>query len=142
MDITILGLCFTEQANGLPFGHDPFLVLLSYVTAAFASYVSLDMAERLRHASAAHDANSWSSHAWHAGASLSLGGGIWAMHFIAMLALHIAVPVTYDLGLTILSLLVPVLMVGVGIWMVRSGAQPWRLLVAGVIVGRRFSAYP
>jgi hypothetical protein len=37
-----------------------------------------------------------------------MGGGIWSMHFIAMLAFRMPMPVGYDLGLTVLSLIVAV----------------------------------
>lgn len=124
----ILGLCFTDAA-GAATGHDPWLVALSYVTATFASYVALDMAERLRHAKQAWG---W---IWHGAASLALGGGIWAMHFLGMLAFHIQVDVGFHGGLTLLSLAVPILVVAVGLWLVRDGVGPARLLPAGVIVG-------
>ncbi|MBP7338569.1 MHYT domain-containing protein [Niveispirillum sp.] len=124
----ILGLCFTSS-DGAATGHDAWLVILSYLTAAFASYVALDMAERLRHA----DGNlRW---AWHGAASVALGGGIWAMHFLGMLAFQLEAPFAFHAGLTALSLAVPILVVAVGLWLVGRGISPLRLLAAGVIVG-------
>lgn len=52
---------------------DAAVVVLSYLTAAFASYVALDLAQRVRTPDAAV-ARIW----WIAG-SLSMGTGIWAM---------------------------------------------------------------
>ncbi len=46
----------------------------------------------------------WPRWSWVAGASLAMGGGIWSMHFIGMLAFDMAMPVAYGIGLTILSL--------------------------------------
>jgi NO-binding membrane sensor protein with MHYT domain len=37
--------------------------------------------------------------------SLALGIGVWSMHFIGMLALRLCAPVTYDLTVTLLSVL-------------------------------------
>ena len=47
----------------------------------------------------------WSSSAWIAAASVAMGGGILSMHFIALLAFRMPMPVTYDLTLTLVSLL-------------------------------------
>jgi len=40
--------------------------------------------------------------------ALGIGGGIWSMHFIAMLAFLMPMPVTFDVDLTVLSLLVAI----------------------------------
>jgi len=37
--------------------------------------------------------------------SLALGGGIWAMHFLGMLAFELCAAVRFDLGITLLSML-------------------------------------
>ncbi|MEO6277157.1 MHYT domain-containing protein, partial [Roseateles sp.] len=62
---------------------DPGVVVLSYLTAAFASFVALDLAQRVRTPDAA------SARVWWLAGSLSMGTGIWAMHFIGMLALRL-----------------------------------------------------
>jgi diguanylate cyclase (GGDEF)-like protein len=76
---------------------DPWGVLLSYLTASFASYVALDLAKRVRTPDRAV-ARGW----WFAG-SLSMGTGIWAMHFVGMLALRLPFEVGYDRLITVLS---------------------------------------
>lgn len=64
-------------------GYDPALVALSIAIAVFASYTALDLGGRVRGAA---DGMRW---AWVALASLAMGGGIWAMHFVGMgLACH------------------------------------------------------
>jgi signal transduction histidine kinase/ActR/RegA family two-component response regulator len=110
-------------------GHNLWLVALSYLTAAFASFVALDMAERLRHAD---DNWRW---AWHGAASTALGGGIWSMHFLGMLAFDTEAAIGFHTGLTALSLAVPIVVVALGLWLVSSGSGPVRLLTAGAIVG-------
>jgi diguanylate cyclase (GGDEF)-like protein len=81
---------------------DPAVVVLSYLTAVFASYVALDLAQRVRTPDKAV-ARSW----WIAG-SLSMGTGIWAMHFVGMLALKLPFAVGYDTAITLLSWLAAV----------------------------------
>ena len=84
--------------------HDSALVLLSIVIAVAASYTALDLASRVR------ASLGWARHAWLATAALAMGGGIWAMHFVGMLAFSMpSMEVTYDLGLTMLSLSIPFL---------------------------------
>lgn len=125
----MIGLCFTSEATGAAFSHDPWLVLLSFLTAAVAAFVALDMAERLRHAAGL--SRIW----WLAGASAALGGGIWAMHFIAMLAFQLDVPIGFDGGLTAVSLITAICVVALGLWWVRAERGPSRLLPAGILVG-------
>src|SRR6185437_2771206 len=56
------------------------LVILSVIISTAGSYTALDLAGRVR-VSAGR-----SRQAWLLGASLAMGGGIWSMHFVAMLA--------------------------------------------------------
>ncbi len=125
-----MGLCFTSGESGLPFSHDPWLVALSYLTAAFGSFVALDMIERLRSTSGQARLT------WHAGAAAALGGGIWSMHFIGMLAFRAPVPLSYDPAITAASLVIAVAFVAAGIEVVRRGAiASTRILSAGSLVG-------
>ncbi|WP_224282928.1 MHYT domain-containing protein, partial [Streptomyces sp. LS1784] len=74
---------------------------------------------------------------WLLFASTSLGAGIWSMHFIAMLGFSVTgAEISYRPGLTVLSLLVAVTVVGVGLFTVGY----WRhralaLLVGGLTTG-------
>ncbi|MCE4553732.1 putative bifunctional diguanylate cyclase/phosphodiesterase [Roseateles cellulosilyticus] len=81
---------------------DPGVVVLSYLTAVFASFVALDLAQRVRTPDAA------SARVWWAAGSLSMGSGIWAMHFVGMLALRLPFAVGYDATITALSWLAAV----------------------------------
>ncbi|MFB7586665.1 MHYT domain-containing protein [Streptomyces sp. NPDC056169] len=74
---------------------------------------------------------------WLALGAASIGCGIWTMHFIAMLGFQVReTPISYDASLTFLSLLVAVVVVGVGVFIVGYlGARPAPLLVAGVFTG-------
>ena len=45
-------------------------------------------------------------------AAIALGGGIWSMHFVAMLGLQLPIPIYYDAMITLGSALIAILMVG------------------------------
>lgn len=65
-----------------------------------------------------------------------LGGGIWSMHFVAMLAHEFTVPVYYDSLQTLGSALIAVLVVGTALLMLHYSARtPARLNTAGLILG-------
>jgi hypothetical protein len=67
----------------MTFSYDPFQVVLSVLIAIAASYASLDLAGRVA-------ANPRRIRAlWLTGGAISMGSGIWAMHFVGMLAFHL-----------------------------------------------------
>jgi NO-binding membrane sensor protein with MHYT domain len=74
---------------------------------------------------------------WLALGASSIGCGIWTMHFIAMIGFQVEeTRIRYDASLTILSLAVAIVVVGVGVFTVgHFGAGPVPLTVAGVITG-------
>ena len=111
-------------------GYNPGLVALSVVIAVFASYAALDLGARL---SKPVSGPSW---AWGTGAALAMGGGIWAMHFVGMLAFEMGMPAAYDLGLTALSLAIAIASTGGAFAWVALRGTDWRsLLVAGPLMG-------
>src|SRR5579871_1586722 len=113
-----------------PISYDPPLVVLSFVAALMASYAALDMGSRLRRATGR------ARLIWLVGSSVVLGGGIWSIHFIAMLAVNAGVPIGYDFDLTALSLVISVAIVAVGLHLVaRPSPSIVRQLIAGAIVG-------
>ena len=75
------------------------LVVLSVAVAIIAGYLALDLAQR----SAA--ATGVARRAWIVAGGVTIGLGIWSMHFIGMLALKMAMPVSYDLPLVALSMI-------------------------------------
>ncbi|WP_201836073.1 MHYT domain-containing protein [Microvirga zambiensis] len=111
--------------------HDHALVTLSFVLAAFASYTALDLASRVG------SDRGWRSHAWLAAAAVAMGGGIWSMHFVAMLAYSLPdLPVHYHADLTLLSLALPILATGAGFFIVsRRPVGPKVLAASGLLVG-------
>src|SRR5689334_4793526 len=84
--------------------HDPFLVLLAYLVACVGCFATLDMAERVAHAE-----KSASKTRWRWVGSGCLAGGIWAMHFVGMLAFQAPIGLYYQLPVTVFSLTIALL---------------------------------
>ena len=58
------------------------------------------------------------------------------MHFVAMLAFIMPSPMSYDIGLTTLSLVVAIFVTGVGFHVIsRQSASPLRLVLSGIFMG-------
>ncbi|MEU6194372.1 MHYT domain-containing protein [Streptomyces sp. NPDC047061] len=74
---------------------------------------------------------------WLALGAVSLGCGIWTMHFIAMIGFSVdGALVSYDTGRTVLSLFVAIAVVAVGVFLVGyRGSGPVTLGTAGVLTG-------
>ena len=104
------------------------LVALSVLIAIFASYAALDLAGRTR---AARGARRW---IWLTGGATAMGLGIWAMHYIGMLAFHLPVPVLYDVPTVIVSLLAAIAASAVALFVVSRNKLTVLSVVAGSIV--------
>jgi NO-binding membrane sensor protein with MHYT domain len=78
-------------------------VFLSYIIAVFGAFVSLTLASAMFKENKPVMRN-----LLHFGAAFSLGAGIWAMHFIGMLAFKMDMVVTYDPRLTVLSMIIAI----------------------------------
>src|SRR3981189_1691035 len=110
--------------------HDPYLVALSILVASFASYTALDLAG---HVGAARGL---ARRVWLVAAAITMGGGIWSMHFVAMLAFSMPISMSYDIGLTALSLVVAILVTGGGFYVIsRQSASPLHLVLSGIFMG-------
>ena len=108
--------------------HDPVLVALSILIAALASYTALDLATRMRAASGR------ARRAWLAAAAIAMGGGIWSMHFVGMLAFSLpGIEISYDPFLTLLSLVIPIVVAAAAFAVV--GRRPQALLASGFAMG-------
>ena len=97
--------------------YDPYVVAVSILIAGFASYVALDLAKRVR----THDRHA--AVAWWVGGSLAMGTGIWAMHFVGMLAFSLPIPLGYDKGLTFVSWLAGAAVSGVALCVAGRGTM-------------------
>lgn len=111
--------------------YDPLLVALSYAISVFGAFTALQLAVAIP---TAKGSALWG---WVAGAAAAMGGGaIWSMHFIAMLALRMPMRVSYDVGLTLASLVLAMVVTGVGLFLVGRGEMSFlRLLAGGSLTG-------
>jgi NO-binding membrane sensor protein with MHYT domain len=110
--------------------HDPYLVALSILVASFASYTALDLSGHVE------AARGFARRVWLVAAAITMGGGIWAMHFVAMLAFIMPTPMSYDIGLTALSLVVAIFVTGGGFYVIsRQSGSPLRLVLSGIFMG-------
>jgi NO-binding membrane sensor protein with MHYT domain len=115
--------------------HDPYLVALSILVAAVASYTALDLSVHVG------PARGFARRMWLVAAAITMGGGIWSMHFVAMLAFIMPIPMSYDIELTTLSLVVAILVTGVGFYVIsRRRASPLRLVLSGIFMGLGIAA--
>ena len=114
---------------------NPGLAALSLLVAVMSVYTALDLTARLRAASTR--AANW----WLLGGALHLGGGLWAMHQIGLIALEQRAPLLMDGRLLGLSLLLAVLTCGFALYRVgRTTLSTRGLLPAALAVGVGISA--
>jgi len=110
--------------------YDFSLVALSILVACFASYSALDLGGRVR------VSRGWARTGWLAIAAIAMGGGIWSMHFIAMLAFIMPMTVSFDLGLTAFSLVVAMAVTGIGFYVIGTRrATQLQLALSGLFMG-------
>ncbi len=86
--------------------YNPWLVALSLIVAVLVSFTSLNIASRVA------ESEDSASRAWWIVGAVSMGVGIWSMHFIGMLAVSAPFELRYGLGLTLLSLLTSIVTSG------------------------------
>ena len=115
--------------------HDWGLVVLSFLVAAFASYTALNLAVRIRETEGFH------KRLWTSGCAISMGAGIWSMHFLAMLAFQLPIPVSYAIGLTLASLVIAVLAAGFAFHLSSKPPSSFlKIATSGLVMGVGISA--
>jgi NO-binding membrane sensor protein with MHYT domain len=119
----VLG-CITEQ-------HDLRLVALAAGMCFFACLTAMSMIGRARVATGRVRL------IWLGAAGLAAGSGIWATHFVAMLAYRTNLPVGFDLDLTVLSAVIAIILSAIGYWLCLSRAGS---IVGGAVVGLAIGA--
>src|SRR6202171_5751971 len=112
--------------------HSYWLILLSVIVAPMASFVGLDLAARIARVRRHGTVPLWGV----AGGALSIAIGIWSMHFIGMLGFHLPVAVSYDIRITLLSLVMAIAGCGASLVLVSSGPLgAGKLLGGGTLIG-------
>ena len=70
-----------------------------------------------------------------------MGIGIWAMHFLGMLAFSLPIPMGYDPTITFLSLLIAIASSAFALWVVcQKKFSTWRLCVSALVMGAGVAA--
>ncbi|HET6142875.1 MAG TPA: response regulator [Candidatus Acidoferrales bacterium] len=92
--------------------YDYRLVVLSILIAILASYAALDLSSRVT------SAQGRARLFWFGGGATAMGIGIWAMHYIGMLAFKLPVPVQYDWPTVLLSLLAAIVASAIALFVV------------------------
>ena len=110
--------------------YDYRLVVLSFVIAIVTSYTALDLAGRVT-------ANRGRARvAWLTGGAISMGSGIWCMHYTGMLAFHLPIRVCYHIPTVALSLLAAILASLIALYVVsRDPMTPLHVAAGSVLMG-------
>jgi diguanylate cyclase (GGDEF)-like protein/PAS domain S-box-containing protein len=114
--------------------HDWRLVVLAGIVCFLASAVAVSLFHRAQ-ATIAHTRFLWLSLD-----AAAAGCGIWATHFIAMLAYDPGIGAGYNLVLTILSLLIAMLITGAGLGIALFDFGRWTTVCGGAVVGGGIAA--
>ena len=114
--------------------HDWRLVVLAAVICLLASVVAISLFHRAQSTQGRIRA------IWVGLGAITAGYGIWATHFIAMLAYEPEIRVGYDVFLTVLSLIVAIVVTAVGIGVALSNAFRRSAVLGGAIVGAGVAA--
>ena len=115
-----------QVLNCLGYEHDLRLVALGGVVCVLASAVAISLFHRARASQGRRACDGWRS------MRLAAGCGIWATHFIAMLAYDPGSMAGYNIGITLLSLVLAIVTVAAGLWIALLGGRRLR--------GRRLAA--
>ena len=105
-----------------------WLVVLSVIVAIMVSYTALSLAARVA------AANSSLKRVWLLGGSLTMGLGIWSMHFIGMMAFSLPIALRYDVGRTVISLAIAVITSGGALWIAAGVRLTWPRLLSGSLL--------
>jgi len=106
--------------------HDLRLVVLAGVLCLFACSTAMSLVGRARVSEGRAKA------AWVVGAGFVAGCGIWATHFVAMLAYQTGFPLDYDITLTVLSVVIAIALCGGGFALAVLGGRPF---LGGALTG-------
>lgn len=110
--------------------YDMTLVFASYVVATFASFTALHLASQITASQGQH------RRFWLFGGAIAMGVGIWSMHFIAALAFMLPMPVSYDVMITLISVLPAIVASGIALYLVsRPSMGVAQLIFGGILMG-------
>jgi diguanylate cyclase len=122
--------------NCLVTDHDLRLVGLAAVICALASFTAISLLHHVRKSAAGMQ------RVWLAVSAMSTGFGIWATHFIAMLAFSPGVSTAYNIVLTGFSLVAAIFLTGIGlaVAVTSMAGSRWSTSLGGAMVGGGIAA--
>ena len=112
--------------------YNPGLVVTSVAIAILAAFVALSISGRITAAKTRRARFAWAS----AGA-ISMGGGIWSMHFVGMLAFSVPCGIAYEPVGTVLSMIPGMLASGAALGAISKTDEPGlsRRFVSAILMG-------
>lgn len=114
----------------LPFSHSPLLVAMAILVSVVSGFTGLSLTRDLSSKAVFEKKVSIAL------ASVTLGGGIWAMHFIGMLGLQLPILFFYDAAVTLISALTAILIVGAALILLHfTERTPVIMTSAGGVLG-------
>ena len=114
----------------LDFSHNYYLVVMSCVVAVLAGFTGLSLTRNLSEKTLLQKKVSIAL------AAIALGGGIWSMHFVAMLGLQLPILFYYDAAITLVSALIAILVLGAALILLHFTERTRGTIVAaGSLVG-------
>ncbi len=116
-------------------GYNSYLVALSIIIAIISSFTAFGSLERINASTDRLHQTLWVMFG-----AVSMGVGIWAMHFIGSLALILPISVSYNLNITILSVIPAIMASTVVFWLINQTTFNLKyLLFCGVLLGAGIS---
>jgi two-component system, sensor histidine kinase and response regulator len=126
-----------DLATAYPGSYNLGLVATSVTIAILAAFVALSISGRIVAARTRR-----ARYAWASAGAISMGGGIWSMHFVGMLAFSLPCGITYDPLGTVLSMIPGMLASGIALGAISKSDEPGlsRLSVSAVLIGAGIAA--
>jgi two-component system, sensor histidine kinase and response regulator len=126
-----------DPAAAYPGTYNLGLVATSVAIAILAAFVALSISGRIVAARTPR-----ARYAWASAGAISMGGGIWSMHFVGMLAFSLPCGITYDPLGTVLSMIPGMLASGIALGAISKPDEPGlsRLSVSAVLIGAGIAA--
>ena len=116
--------CLSQQ-------HDLRLVALAALVCLVSTTIGVDLLARAKQRVGA----GFGRWALLLGATIVSATGIWATHFLAILAYDVGLPMGFELSATALSIFAGILTNGIGFALIFGKSSWWRIALSGAIIG-------
>ncbi|MFC3052475.1 bifunctional diguanylate cyclase/phosphodiesterase [Kordiimonas pumila] len=113
----------------IAYDHDFSFLAIAALVCFFASFTAISLQQRTRNTHG-RDRDKWIILT-----AITVGGGAWATHFIALVAYDTGMPVSYDIIPTVSSIILAISVSGIGLAIVAYRQQKFYRVIAGAIVG-------